>query len=247
MRRARALAFPLALLLALVVALGFLVEDSVADYENGVYTSRADKLRMVVPRGWRATDQPSYPGLLFWMMRSQPEGKIVLTAQAFTHALYCSWPIQCRSSHDPLQGKYACAIRQKLADQRVHVGPVQPGPKDNEASGVPSVWFEYDDGKHFLRQAVALSSDRAISLVLSAPSNDARSAHVRAFEQALRTLHTLTAEETTPEIDAGVVIGDASTVPSDAPTAIADAKDVDAGVMFESAPAPGVSPVGPCP
>ena len=204
---------------------------------------------MVVPRGWRATDQPSYPGLILWMMRSQPEGKIVLTAQAFTRELYCSWPIQCRSSHDPLQGKYACALRQKLADQRMRVGPVQAGPKDNEAAGVPSVWFEYDDGKHFLRHAVALSSDRAISLVLSAPTNDARATHVRAFEQALRTLHTLTAAETAPvdAVDAAVPAGDAAPAPSDGAAALTDDASVDAGAMFESAPAPKINPVGPCP
>lgn len=250
MRRARALAFPLALLVALVAAIGFFVGDSAADLENQqVFTSRADRIRMVVPRGWRPTDQPSYPGLLLWMMRSQPEGKIVLTAQAFTRELYCSWPIQCRSSHEPLQGKYACALRQKLAGQQLRIGPSQPGPKDNEEAGMPSVWFEYDDGKHFLRQAVALSNDRAVSLVLAAPSSDARASHVRAFEQALRTLHPLTAAETAPadSIDAAVAVADASTSPLDAVTAVADATTVDAGAMFESAPAPTINPVGPCP
>ena len=41
----------------LVVLLGasvILVEDSRADLENQVFTSRAEQLRMVVPRGWRA-------------------------------------------------------------------------------------------------------------------------------------------------------------------------------------------------
>ena len=78
----------------------------------------------------------------------------------------------------------------------MRVGPVQAGPKENEAAGLPSIWFEYDDGKHFLRQAIAFSSDRAISLVLSAPTSEARATHTRAFEQALRTLHLLSAEET---------------------------------------------------
>jgi len=111
------------------------------------------------------------------------------------------------------------------------------------------VWFEYDDGKHFLRHAVALSSDRAISLVLSAPTNDARATHVRAFEQALRTLHTLTAAETAPvdAVDAAVPVSDGATPPADGAAALADAANVDAGVMFESAPAPKINPVGPCP
>ena len=88
-----------------------------------------------------------------------------------------------------------------------------------------------------------------ISLTLSAGSAEARSAHVRAFVQALRTLRPLTLEELgtalpPPEqvimqlvVDAGVA--DAGTVvPADAgPGATA---------TFESAPAPKVNPVGPC-
>ena len=132
----------------------------------------------------------------------------------------------------------------------MRVGPVQAGPKDNEASGLPSVWFEYDDGKTFLRQAVALgASDRAVSLVLSAPTNDARAAHVRAFEQALRTLHTVSDEEaasSAPEPDAGVPVADGGVPPGDAAAAALDASTLDAGNAFESAPAPREAPIGPC-
>jgi hypothetical protein len=251
MRRVIGAAAALALLVVIaLVVVGISARDSSAELENQVFTSRADRLRLVIPRGWRATDQPSYPGLLLWMMRSQPQGQIVLTAEAFTRELYCSWPIACRTSPESLASKYACALRTKLTAQRLKVGPVQPGPRDNEASGLPSVWFEYEDGKRFLRQAVALGPDRAVSLVLAAPTNDARAAHVRPFEQALRTLRTLTAEETataTGAIDAGVTppsdASDASTAPADAPS---DAP-LSAEPTFESAPAPKINPVGPCP
>jgi len=251
MRRLLAATTALALLGAIaIVVVGISVPESSAELDNQVFTSRADRLRLVIPRGWRATDQPSYPGLLLWMMRSQPQGQIVLTAETFTRELYCSWPIACRTSPESLASKYACALRTKLSALRMRVGPVQPGPKDNEASGLPTVWFEYEDGKKFLRQAVALGPDRAISLVLAAPSNDARAAHVRSFEQSLRTLRMLTAEETAPagSVDAGVAPidgapGDASTAPADAPSDAAPG----AAPAFESAPAPKVNPVGPCP
>lgn len=166
-----------------------------AELENSIYTSKTDRLRLVVPRGWRATDQPSYPGLLLWMMRSEPEGRIVLTSEPFTRDVYCSWPVRCQMSHDALPAKLACALGSKLATQGMHVGPVQAGPKENEDAGLPSVWFEYDDGRHFLRQALAIDADHVVSLVLSASSTEARNAHVRSFEQALRTLRPLTAEE----------------------------------------------------
>jgi len=250
MERLRRAAVPLALIAALGLAAGVIVEDSAAELDNLVFTSRADRLRLIVPRGWRASDQPSYPGVLLWMARSEPQGQIQLTVETFTRALFCSWPVTCRTSHDALPSKYACALRPKLEAQRLKVGPVQAGPKDNEDAGLPSIWFEYDDGKHFLRQAIAFSSDRAVSLVLSAPTSAARATHARAFEQALRTLHLLSAEETARAegIDAAVAMAvapaDASTIDSGA---LADGAVLDAGVRFESAPAPKISPIGACP
>jgi hypothetical protein len=226
------------------------VEESAAELENLVFTSRADRIRMIVPRGWRASDQPSYPRLLLWMARNQPQGQLELTAEPFTRDLYCSWPVACRTSHEGLPSKYACALRIKLQAQRLHVGPDQAGPKDNQTAGLQSIWFEYDDGRHFLRQAIAFSADhdRAISLVLSAPTSEARTTHARAFEQALRTLRPLSAEETARAegIDAGLLAPPDDAVPSDS-GALASGTVLDAGVMLESTPAPKIDPIGPCP
>lgn len=229
-------------LAAIAIASAILVGESRADLDAQVFTSRSDRLKLIVPRGWVATDSPSYPGLLLSMMRDQPEGRMMLTAEAFTRELYCSWPIACRSSKDPPTTRFACALRTALVkDKSLHVGPVQAGPKENEDGGLASVFFEYDDGKHFVRQAVALSTDRAISLVLVAPTNDARTSHSRAFEQALRTLQTVV--ESAPEIVVDASVVDA--LPDDAITPVADAARADAG-MFESAPAPKIDPIGTC-
>jgi len=253
MQRLRRAAFPLALVAALGITAGVLVEDSAADLDNLVFTSRTEHLRLIVPRGWRASDlpssRPSYPGLLLWMARSQPPGQIQLTTEAFTRKLYCSWPVTCRASHDGLPSQYACALRAKLEAQHLKVDPIQAGPKENEAEGLPSIWFEYNDGKHFLRHAIAFSGqDSAISLVLSAPTSAARATHARAFEQALRTLHVLSAEETerASGIDAAVagVPDDASPIDEGASP---DAAVLEAGVPAESAPAPKPGPIGPCP
>jgi hypothetical protein len=242
MQRLRRLMVPLALIAALAVAVG-LARESAADLENGVFTSRPDHLRLIAPRGWRVSDQPTYPGLRLWMARSQPQGQIELTAEAFTRELYCSWPVACRTSKEILASRYACALRARLTALHMHVGPTEAGPRENEAAGLPSVWFEYDDGRQFLRQAIAISSDRAFSLVLSAPNSDARATHTRAFEQALRTFQLLTPEEARSEpVDAAVAPGDAP--PVDA--GLIDAPGLDGGIVFESAPAPAINPVGPC-
>lgn len=175
-----------------LVVMFLAIRESSAELENQVFTARTERFAVTVPRNWRVTDQPSYPGFLLWLMRSQPEGRIVVTAEQFTRALYCSWPVPCRQSRDPLESRYACALREKLAAQRMRVGPSQAGPKDNEANKFPSVWFEYDDGVHFLRQAIAFGSDnRIVSFVLSAPTDEARRSHARAFDQMLRTLHSI--------------------------------------------------------
>jgi hypothetical protein len=248
MQRLRRAAFPLALGAALAVATAVFVGSSAAELENLVFTSREARLRMIVPRNWRASDQTSYPGLVLWMARSDPQpGQIQLTVERFTRELYCSWPRSCQVSREGLPSRYACALRATLEAKRLRVEAVQAGPKENESAGLPSIWFDYDDGKHFLRQAIAFSpDDYAISLVLSAGSKEARATHGRAFEQALRTLHVVTAEETARAegIDAPVAPpSDASIIDS---TALADGAVLDAGVVFESAPAPKVNPIGPC-
>lgn len=239
-------AFPLALAAALSITVGVLVGSSSAELESAVFTWREARLRMIVPRGWRASDQTSYPGLVLWMARSDPPGQIQLTVERFTRELFCSWPRSCQASRESLPSRYACALRIALEAKRLRVEPIQAGPKENEAAGLASIWFDYDDGKHFLRQAIAFSPDYAISLVLSTPTREARGTHGRAFEQALRTLHLLSAEESARAegIDAGVAPpSDASVVDS---TTLADGAVLDAGAVFESAPAPRISPIGPC-
>lgn len=249
-RRALAL-----LAVAIVVGGGAIV---FADLDNqqrggdgGVFVSQADSLGLVVPRGWHATDEATYPGLLLWMMRGAPDARMVLTADVFTRQVYCSWPITCRTTHDALAQKLACALRLKLAAQHMRVGPIEAGPKETEAAGLPTVWFEYDDGHHFFRQAVALTEDRVVSLLLSTSSAEGRTGYVRAFEQTLRTLHPLTEAEqaAAPQVappDAGLV------------PAPSDAAALDGGVLpdaavapvatatFHSAPASKVNPVGSC-
>ncbi|HEY1811689.1 MAG TPA: hypothetical protein VGG74_04990 [Kofleriaceae bacterium] len=230
-----------------IVAMAIASAVASAELENHVYTSRSDNVRIVVPRGWRESDAPSYPDVLLWMMRG--DAKIILTSEPLTHTLYCTWPVQCRANRDlPLTARYACSLRDKLArDHHMHVGLVEAGPKENTDSGVPSVWFEVDDGKHFLRQAVAVadSDDRAFSLVLETSSNAQRAASVRSFEQALRTLRPLSSDElaATP-LPVPATVG-SDVVPSDA--GIVDAATGSAGSAAQlPLVSPKPDPTGPC-
>jgi hypothetical protein len=191
-----------------------------ADLDNQVFTSRAQGIRLTVPKGWRASDLASYPGVVLWMLRSQPPGWIIVGAEPLRQQLVCSWPPECRTLSQPLAVRYACALRLQLERQNVLVGPVQAGPKENIAAGLPSIWFEFTDGKRFVRQALAVNERRAVSLVLSTTSVADRATHARAFDQALRSLRELADDAAAPATAANAPSGDApagAAVPTAAP------------------------------
>ena len=210
-----------------VAAFLALAPDGDATLENQVFTSRAHRIRVSVPRGWRASDQSSYPGVLLWMRRSKPPGMMLLTSEAIDDAIYCAWPAQCRQLSDTLAAQYACALASRLEQMGFGVGPVQAGPRDGE---LPSVWLEYDDGKRWLRQAVASDDVMAHTLILSAGSAQQRASHARAFDQALRSVHPLADDEIEPP------------APIDARPADADPA---AAPQSDAAPAPAAGSAAP--
>jgi hypothetical protein len=181
-----------------------------AELDAQVFTSAAHRLRVTVPKGWRASELPSYPGVLLWMLRSQPEARILLGSEPLTHDLFCSWPEACRTLAQPLASRYACAVRAELERHNMLLGPAQAGPKENVAIGLPSVWFEFTDGRNFARQALAADERRVVSLVLSTRSAADRGNHVRAFDQALRSLRQLSEDEVRPAASKPSAAGDAA-------------------------------------
>ena len=217
-----------AILVGGVIAMIALPSD--ATLEGQVFTSDTHRLRMTAPRGWRPSDQPTYPGVLLWMRRSKPPGLMLLTSETIDDEAYCSWPAQCRQQSELLAAQYACALAARLEHIGFKVGPVQTGPRDGELS---SVWFEYEDGKKFMRQGVATDEARAHTLILSTSSSQQRGNHVRAFDQALRSMHPLAEEEVAP--------------PDATPPPPSDAPSSDAYVGPDAAPGPGMLPPPPPP
>ena len=137
------------------------------------------------------------PGSLLWMMRSQPEGKIVLTAEA-VHARALLL-VAGRVPHEPrvdCPAKFACALRQKLhgaaACASVRSRPV---PRRTRRPGYRRCGSSTTTASTSFARPSRSREDRAISLVLSTDVERRAREHVRAFEQALRTLRPLTDEE----------------------------------------------------
>lgn len=166
-----------------------------AELDNQLFTSSEHRIKITVPKGWRPSELPSYPGIVLWMLRSQPEARIVVGTEELRQELVCAWPSECRALSKPLSERYACALRTQLERQNILVGQIQAGPKENVAAGMPSVWFEFTDGKRYVRQAVAANERRVVSFALSTGSIADRGTHARAFDQALRSLQELSEAE----------------------------------------------------
>lgn len=186
----------LAAVASLAIAGALLCPSQVkADLDNQLFTSPEHRIKLTVPKGWRASELASYPGIVLWMLRSQPEARIVVGAEELRQELVCSWPAECRALSKPLAERYACALQAQLERQNILVGQIQAGPKENVAAGLPSVWFEFTDGKRYVRQAVAANERRVVSFALSTGSIADRGTHARAFDQALRSLQELSEAE----------------------------------------------------
>src|SRR5688500_4366453 len=100
-----------AALVAAVVAataLAIVLSRASAGLDGEVYTSREANIRMAVPRGWRVSDLPSYPGVLLWMAHTRPPGVMLLTVDTIDRDVRCSWPVACRTAGRPLAEQMAC-------------------------------------------------------------------------------------------------------------------------------------------
>lgn len=199
--------------LPLLVGVLLVPERAAANIDGQVFTSTADRIRLTIPKGWRASDLPSYPGALVYLLRSQPEGRIVIGAEPLREQLVCSWPQKCRAEAS-LAKQYACALAAQL-DRDHNVGSINSGPKESAQAGLPSVWFELSDNRRFVRLAVAVNERRAVTLVLSTQSAADRATHSRAFDQTLRSLQELSEAEVAPT-SAPPADGDSTAAASDA-------------------------------
>jgi hypothetical protein len=245
-----------------VVALALLRPGAEAGLEGEVYTSREANIRLVVPRGWRVSDLPTYPGILLWMARTKPPGRMLLTVDTIDRDARCAWPKACRDGARPLAEQMACALAVRVEAAGFRPGPVQSG---------RTPWFDYEDGKRWLRQAVLMSGSRAVTLILSASSIADRANHARSFDRAIRSLRPLTASEAAavaPVIDAGLpldggllpeqpldagVAGDGGVADDGGVPSVTGAVPRDAGADTPDAGAPALAaptaaaPMEPCP
>jgi hypothetical protein len=126
------------------------------------------RVTMVAPRNWQITDQTSYPNILLWMVRHNPPGKMLLAAE------------RVAAETDVLT--YAATTTKVLQA----MGFVVRTPQLHGATG--AYWIDFDNGTVFLRQAFLVTGGFGYALTLSAPDARLRTQHLRAFDQALRSI-----------------------------------------------------------
>lgn len=194
-----------------------------AQVEGDRFESQEWGIRISVPELWRMSAQTSYPSVLLWMHRSNPTGKMLLSAE--------------RVPAGTVSERYAAQTAERLAG----LGYDVQKPQFHAATG--AYWIELDDGTTFFRQALLASNGIGYSLTLAAPGARARTQHLRAFDYALRSLQKIDElereqpAEASPPADGAPSTTDAGTPATDgAPPTIDANTPVDAGC---SAPGSG--------
>jgi hypothetical protein len=154
---------------------------AVADIEGDRFTSDEWRVSLTAPRGWLLTEQTSYPNILLWMIRHDPEGKMILSAE----------PV------DP--GVDAQAYAQKTLALLETFGFEGRAPTVHSSTG--AFYYDIDNGLTYLRQAFLVSDGTGYVLTLAAGDASVRSQHSRSFDYALRAIRIRRGPTRTAESD----------------------------------------------
>ena len=154
--------------------------SSPAEVDGDRFRSAEWRVRMTAPKNWQISEQTSYPNVLLWMVRRNPRGKMLLSAE------------KQPDKTDSLE--YATRTAKVLEA----LGFTVRQPQHHSATG--AYWIDFDncpapdngcEGKMFLRQAFLVANGNGYALTLSAPDARTRGKHLRAFDYALRSIRIL--------------------------------------------------------
>jgi hypothetical protein len=163
---ARGTAIAIAALFALHIGLN----SARADLAGSTFESEEWRVSLTGPKGWKLSDDTSYPSILLWMVHRRPDARMLFSAELLVDV------------------KDAQAYANRTAERLKKLGFNVRAPQLHSATG--AYWMDFDDGKHFLRQALLVPGQLGIgySLTLSAPEMRARGQLLRAFDDTLRSI-----------------------------------------------------------
>lgn len=156
------------MLATLALVLLVRIEIARADLDGATFRSEEWKVSIEAPKGWQLSENTSYPSILLWMVHRSPDARMLFSAEPLP---------KMKNSQS-----YALETVKKLEALGYRVRT----PQLHSATG--AYWVDFDDGEHFLRQAVLVIEETRLgySLTLSAPDLRTRGQFLRAFDFSLR-------------------------------------------------------------
>lgn len=148
-----------------------------ADLDGGNYKSDEWNVRVRSPKGWQVSDHSTYPGVLLWMLRHEPNARMLFSAEK----------LATKTDYRKNTQTYATEIAKRLES----LGYTVRAPQLHSATG--AYWMDFDDGKSFIRQAVLIPKDKNFAYTLTMSADDAliRSQLLRVFDYSLRSIKPL--------------------------------------------------------
>ena len=198
----------LAAAIVAVVVVGGAAMIASADIEGGTFSSEGHNVRMTLPRGWRISDQATYPGIILRMYRTRPRATMMIAVDSLADAT-AGIEEACRTRQAATEGapavtlalevQIACQQGRRLGTLGFTVGTIKEAARP---------WFDYATDRRELRQGVVVLDDTVFTVVLAADTAATRAQYARTFDKALRSLRQLE----TPEEAAAAAAGDAGIV-----------------------------------
>ena len=152
------------------LALGCLVRSGIAhdDLDGATFRSDDWKVSIEAPKGWKVSLDASYPSILLWMVHRSPDARMLFSAEPLP-------TIKDSQSYAVESAKKLEALGYRVRTPQLH-------------SATGAYWVDFDDGEHFLRQAVLVIEETRLgyALTLSAPDLRTRGQFLRAFDFSLR-------------------------------------------------------------
>jgi hypothetical protein len=171
------------------LALTLLASRAGADIEGDRFVSPSWRVGVTAPKNWQLTDKTAYPSVLLRMVRRDPDGKILLTAERLP------------------AGTDALTYATKTIALLRTMGFGVRAPQLHSSTG--AYYVDAQRPGAFLRQAYLVAGGLGYSLTLAAPDHRTRTQHLRAFEFALRSIQILRADEVPPPAAAAPAEGTA--------------------------------------
>ncbi len=196
-RRARVLALIAAAAIAGTGAIAVrLADEARAEIDGGIFSSAEHDVRVSLPRGWRISDQPAFPGVILTMHRTRPRATMLLAVDPLPARDALSDSCAAASTY---AAAIACEHMAVLAARGFAVDAVQ-------AAARP--WFDYTGTRRLSRQGIAVIGERVYTLVLAADTASARAQYARIFDRTLRSIRSAGGATTATEAGDGTTAGD---------------------------------------